>query len=181
MRCTDAHASSLAQPEIAEFSAADTHRIFQHSFKYRLQFARRLANDLQHFGGCSLLLQRFAEIVGALSQLVEQPRVLDGDDGLSSEVLDQLDLLVGEGADLLSVDSDSADQFVVLEHRNGQYCPGTGELDDLRKGVAGWDIKVMRLVEDVRDLCWLFGCKCASERRPRWRSECRIVASLVDK
>ena len=31
------------------------------------------------------------------AQLVEQPRVLDGDDGLSGEVLHQLDLLVGEG------------------------------------------------------------------------------------
>ena len=38
----------------------------------------------------------FAQIVRALAQLVEQPRVLDGDDGLSGEVLDQLDLLVSE-------------------------------------------------------------------------------------
>src|SRR5262245_19304425 len=64
MRCTDAHASSLAQPEIAEFSAADTHRIFQHSFKYRLQFAGRLADDLQHFGGCSLALARLNQLAG---------------------------------------------------------------------------------------------------------------------
>ena len=41
------------------------------------------------------------KIVGALAQLVEQPRVLDGDDGLGGEVLHQLDLLVGEGPDLL--------------------------------------------------------------------------------
>ena len=34
------------------------------------------------------------EIVRA--QLVEQPRVLDGDHGLGGEVLHQLDLLVGE-------------------------------------------------------------------------------------
>ena len=43
----------------------------------------------------------FGEIVGTLAQLVEQPRVLDGDDGLGGEVLDQLDLLVGEWAHLL--------------------------------------------------------------------------------
>ena len=30
------------------------------------------------------------------AQLAKQPRVLDGDDGLSGEVLDQLDLLVRE-------------------------------------------------------------------------------------
>ena len=33
---------------------------------------------------------------------VEQPRVLDGDDSLGGEVLHQLDLLVGERADLLA-------------------------------------------------------------------------------
>jgi hypothetical protein len=31
-----------------------------------------------------------------LAQLVEQPRVLDRDDGLGGEIADQLDLLVGE-------------------------------------------------------------------------------------
>ena len=33
--------------------------------------------------GRGLLLQRFGQIVGALAQFVEQPRVLDGDDGLT--------------------------------------------------------------------------------------------------
>ena len=46
------------------------------------------------------------------AQLVEQPRVLDGDDGLGGEVRDQLDLLVGERADLLAVDDNRADQLV---------------------------------------------------------------------
>ena len=52
------------------------------------------------------------------AQFVQQPRVLDGDHGLGGEVLHQLDLLVGEGPDLLAVDDDGADQFVVLEHRD---------------------------------------------------------------
>jgi hypothetical protein len=41
-----------------------------------------------------LLLQSLRQIVRPLAQLVEQTRVLDGDDGLGSEVLDKLDLLV---------------------------------------------------------------------------------------
>ena len=49
------------------------------------------------------------KVVGALTQLIEQPRVLEGDHRLSGEVLDQLDLLVGEWADLLAVNDDSAD------------------------------------------------------------------------
>ena len=44
------------------------------------------------------------EIVGALTQFVKQPRVLDGDDGLRGEVLHQLDLLVGERTDFLAID-----------------------------------------------------------------------------
>ena len=49
--------------------------------QHRLQIERRPADNLEHVGRGGLLLQRFA-------QLVEQPRILDGDDGL-----------VGEGAD----------------------------------------------------------------------------------
>ena len=59
-----------------------------------------LEMTLQHLRGRGLLLQRLGQIVGALAQLVEQPRVLDGDDGLGSEVFHQLDLLVGEGPHL---------------------------------------------------------------------------------
>ncbi len=38
-------------------------------------------------------------VISALTQLVEQPRILDGDDGLGGEVVNQLDLLVGETAE----------------------------------------------------------------------------------
>ena len=61
--------------------------VLQHGIEHRLKFARRAGDDLQHLAGGSLLLQRLAEIVGALAQFVEQPRVLDGDDGLGGEVL----------------------------------------------------------------------------------------------
>jgi hypothetical protein len=43
-----------------------------------------------------------------LPQLVEQSRVLDGDDGLLREVLNQRDLLVRERANLLAIDDDNA-------------------------------------------------------------------------
>ena len=68
-----------------------------------------LEMTLQHLAGRGLLLQRLGQIVGALAQFVEQPRVLDGDDGLGGEVLHQLDLLVGERPHLLAIDDDGAD------------------------------------------------------------------------
>ena len=61
-------------------------------------------DDAQDFGGHLMLLQR-------LSQFVEQARVLNGDDGLSGEVLHERDLLVGEGMDFLAVNDDNAEQL----------------------------------------------------------------------
>ena len=62
--------------------------------EHRLKFAGRRADDLQHFRGGCLLLQRLREVgcalgkvSGSLAQFIEQPRVLDGDDGLGGEVL----------------------------------------------------------------------------------------------
>ena len=67
------------------------HRIGPNSVsvvEHGLEIERRAADDLEHLGSGGLLLQRLAEIV-VLTQLVEQPRVLDGDDGLGGEVRDQ--------------------------------------------------------------------------------------------
>ena len=71
-----------------------------------------LEMTLQYLRSRCLPLKRFA-------QLVEQPRVLDRDDSLRGEVLDQVDLFVGEGADLLTVDGKCANQLTFLEHWNG--------------------------------------------------------------
>ena len=68
------------------------HQCVQH----RLQIERRSADDLEHVGRRRLLLQGFA-------QLVEQPRVLDGDDGLVGKGRDQIDLLVCKGTNFLAV------------------------------------------------------------------------------
>ena len=58
---------------------AQPRRRLDQRIEHRLQIEGRAADDLEHVGGGGLLLQRFA-------QLVEQPRVLDGDDGLGGEV-----------------------------------------------------------------------------------------------
>ena len=57
---------------------AQPRRRFDQRIEHRLQIEGRAADDLEHVGGGGLLLQRFA-------QLVEQPRVLDGDDGLAAK------------------------------------------------------------------------------------------------
>ena len=69
------------------------------------------ADDFQYVGGGRLLLQR-------LPQLIEQPRVLDGDNGLGGEVFHEFNLLVGKRPDFLPEDADNSDQRIVLEHRH---------------------------------------------------------------
>jgi len=58
-------------------------------------------------------------LLQGLSQFVQQPGVPDGDNSLSSEVLHQFNLFVGERAHFLPVDQDCPDQRVVLDHWYG--------------------------------------------------------------
>ena len=51
----------------------------------------------------------------------EQPRILHRDHRLGGEVLQQRDLLVGERPHLLAIDSDVAEQDVVLAQRHSEH------------------------------------------------------------
>src|SRR5262249_52588831 len=101
---------------------AEAHCRLDQCIEHRFQIERRATDDLEHIGSRSLLLQRFA-------QLVEQACVLDGDHGLSGEILQQLDLLVGERPHLLAIDNDYANRLVLLEHRRGQVAARRAEPD----------------------------------------------------
>src|SRR5215813_614694 len=101
------------------------------------QIERRAADDLEHVGGGSLLLQRFA-------QLVEQPRILDGDDGLTRKIRNKLNLLLGERAYLLSINSQHTDHCVILEQRNSNQGPSARSLIAARRIPLPWlEIAVM--------------------------------------
>src|SRR6476620_6373593 len=62
--------------DIAEVGITDACGLLQHCGEYGLKVARRAAYNLKDFGGSSLLLQRLAQVVGALAQVVEQSRIL---------------------------------------------------------------------------------------------------------
>ena len=133
--------------------------------KHCLQIEGRAADDLEHVRGGGLLLQ-------GLAQLVEQPSVLDGDDGLGGEVPNQLDLLFGEGAHLLSVDADGTDQLVFLEHGNAQECAGTPENDKR--------MLMVRLIGgNVGDMHDLFGVGHAVEAASGAWPNRRLAAAQV--
>jgi hypothetical protein len=54
---------------------------------------------------------------------------------LGREVRDQLDLLVSEGTNLLTINDDRANKLVLLEHGHGDEGAGAGEFDG---GDAQW-------------------------------------------
>src|SRR5262245_46915346 len=66
------------------------------------------------------MIERLREVAVARLQLLEQPHVLDGDDGLVGEGLKQGDLLVRERIDLGAAELDSTDRFPFTQEGNGQ-------------------------------------------------------------
>ena len=95
MRRRKVHGVVAPPVDIPKISVADANSLLQHGGEHRLKIAGSTADGLKYFRRCRLLLQclrkvsgALAEVVGALGQFVEQPRVLDGDDGLSGEVRD---------------------------------------------------------------------------------------------
>src|SRR5262245_14589883 len=67
-------------------------RTARNDIEHRLHVGRRTRNDTKNLTGSRLPLQ-------CLLRLVEQPHVLNGDDGLVGEGLEELDLSVRERLD----------------------------------------------------------------------------------
>src|SRR6516164_6761333 len=118
----DPGSAILEPPQSPEIGCTNARCIFQHRLENRLQFAGRTADDTEHLGGRGLLLQR-------LAQLVKQPRVLNGDDGLGSKVLYQLDLLFAERLDVLAINGNCTNRLIVVEHRDHNQTSDAGNLD----------------------------------------------------
>ena len=78
-----------------------------------MEIETRAANDLEYLGGGCLLLKRFA-------QLVEQPRVLDGDHGLIGKGLEQSDLSLREELDLSAAECDRANRDTSSHQRDAK-------------------------------------------------------------
>ena len=88
---------------------AEPGRALEEALQHGLEVERRAADDLQDLAGRGLLFERLGEVPVAGLELLEQPDVLDGDDGLVGEGLEQLDLLVRERPGLGASDGDRAD------------------------------------------------------------------------
>ena len=95
-------------------SLAEPRCRFHKGIENRLEIEGRAADDLEHVGGGGLLLQRFA-------QLVKQPRVLDGDDGLISKGLEQSNLPFGKEPHLGASQRDRANHGAFAHQRDRKH------------------------------------------------------------
>src|SRR5262245_20099426 len=111
---------------VADIRFTEARSRFNQGAEHRFQIERGSADHLQHISGCSLLLQRFA-------QLIKQPRVLYGNHGLCGKVFYQFGLLVRKWPHLLTVDDDGTNEIVLLEHWNREQRSRAGEISQLNK------------------------------------------------
>ena len=112
------HAIGGAQPKFAlllvehvdrtGLGAGELHRLGDDGREHGFEVERRI-HRLRYFTERAQLADRSAELVGALAQLVEQPRILDGNHGLVGEARDQRNLFVGEGTDFLAEHGERTD------------------------------------------------------------------------
>src|SRR5262249_16991700 len=117
------------------------------------------ALDFVHLVGDALfeLLVEFHQLLGlrfyllcSLAQFVEQPRILDCDDGLSGEVRQQLDLFIREGLNLVTVDAYDAVEFVVFDERHYNHGANATNLHRLHHSGITLDIRLsLRQVGEV--------------------------------
>src|SRR6516164_3288410 len=123
------------------------------------------AYDPEHLRRRGLLLQRFAQIVSALTQFVQQPRVLDGDYRLRGKVLHQLNLFIREGPNFLTKDGDGTDQFATFKHRHHNERSYAKQLDTHYPQRIAFSIKLScRNVGNMRKLF----CRCDATKGCSW-------------
>src|SRR5215475_10881648 len=168
---------TLWAKDTSHIRLAQPRRRLDQRIEHRLQVKGRAADDLEHVGGGGLLLQRFA-------QLVEQARVLDGDDRLGGKILDQLNLFVGERARLLTVNDDRANQLVLFEHRYRNQRSGTSNFDNCHKRGLAFEVRllcpdvgnVLQLLRRGQAEKWIICTRADHWVALPYRGECRRCA-----
>ena len=104
----------VAELSLAEFRCAPGDRV-----EHGLHVGRRTRDYAQYLGGCCLIFKGFLQLVLARLFGLEQPRVLDGDDGLVGEGLEQIDLPIGKVPRLRPHQYNCPDWATILGHRDG--------------------------------------------------------------
>src|SRR5215467_12183628 len=170
---------ALAQENNRIVRLAKPASILGDGFQHRLNICRRSSDHTEDLACRGLLLKCLGQVAGTPAQLVKQPRVLDGDDGLGGEIGQQRDLLVAEGTNLLVVYDDRTDQLIFfLEHGNGEDAAVAGELHVGNHPRVTLDIGA--LLHEVGDIDHLAFGGDQTQPAVRMRPEYAFAASLFN-
>ena len=166
----EVHQLAIEPEDCADQPIAQGHGATHDCIEDRLDVGRRAGNDAQDLGGGRLLLEGHAQVGVARLQLLEQPHVLDGDDGLVGEGLEQLDLLVRERPGLDSIDRDRPDRATLTQHRHRQHAPDSHDTNPLVSPV----LRILAHVGYVNR--WSERESLARSRCPGWGEQGRFRA-----
>ena len=128
------HGIAFPQPQQRVIDPANPRGAIDDGIEHRLHVRRRAADDAEHLGGCSLMLQSLAQLCVALLEFFEQPHVLDSDHCLVGKGLKKRNLLVCKRANFRSADNNSSDGDVLAEQWRSKYSP-CPSLHSLASGV----------------------------------------------
>src|SRR5262249_13450490 len=99
----------------SQIGTAEADCAVQDCAKDRLNTGLRATNDAKHLAGSGLIFKRLLQLPLARLLCLEQPCVLDGDDGLVGEGLEHSDLLVREWVHCHSTNQNHADWNVLAQ------------------------------------------------------------------
>ena len=154
----------LRKHQTAKLGVANPGGILQHGVEHGCQFARRASDDLEHISGRGLLLQ--ANSRSSLSSRVFSMAMT----AWRGEIGYQFDLLFGERAHLLSINTNCADELVLLDHRHVQQ--------GRRRRSRLWGPQVLVATAIVSNLGHLFCCRGDGRAVVRDRREKRLLLTV---
>src|SRR5215831_9459965 len=109
---------SVKPAHVAELSPAELGSGLCYRIEHRLEISGRSANDTEHIADCGLIFERLLKLPLARLLRLEQPRVLDGDDGLVGEGLYEVDLSLCERPHRRVRERDDADDLATVQQRH---------------------------------------------------------------
>ena len=124
---------------------ANSDCIREHRRENRFKIAGGTGDNFEHFGSCDLLLQCFRKIIGPITQLVQEARILDRNSGLICESRDQFDLSLRERSRRAARDHEYADHTPLTQQRHTQ--DGAKSAKFLRPGRG-----VFRIGQHIRNV-----------------------------
>ena len=128
--------------------AAQADSALHDRLKHGLRVGWRVRDDAQNFCRRCLLLQRLRQLLRPCLHLVEQASVLDGNDSLVGERLEEFDLRVGEGADLIAADQNGSNRSTFAHQwccKRGPMTETSGVVTTLRE----FGVKLRRKIADL--------------------------------